>query len=133
MEAARGGGSRDFVAFFIIDRRHPLPTPAQLAPFEERMQASANILKRQLKPRGTFGLDSTSVYSTGNGAIADIGWINNGGNNGGIVGEAMPESVTLINRLNLAPPSLDRGLSMMIDEPLPMHQLKNFKYGWILR
>ena len=129
MEAARGGGSRDFVAFFIIDQRHPLQTPAQLAPFEERMQASANILKRQLKPRGTFGLDSTSVYSTGNGAVADIGWINNGGNNGGIVGETMPESVTLINRLNLAPPSLDRGLSMMIDEPLPMHQLKDFKYG----
>ena len=31
-----GGGSRDFVAFFVIDQRQPLPTPTTLSPLDER-------------------------------------------------------------------------------------------------
>ena len=42
-------------AFFIIDQRHPLPTPTSLPPLVERMEAAGAALAEQLKPRGSFG------------------------------------------------------------------------------
>ena len=79
IEAESGGGSRDFMAFFVIDQRHPLPTPRVLPPRDERMHAARTLLAKQLQPRGSFGFDSASVYSTGNGSVADVGWMSGGG------------------------------------------------------
>lgn len=124
MEAAAsaqaGGGSRDFVALFVIDQRHPLPAPpAVLPPSDQRVEAARKLLHAQLQPRGVFGLDSSSVYSTGNGAVADVGWLNDGGDGGGYVGEVNPDAATLIQRLNLAPPAIERGVSMVLAAPPP--------------
>jgi hypothetical protein len=120
MEAEGGGGSRDFMAFFVVDQRHPLPTPTELAPLDERMRGSRARLVRQLQPHGSFGLDSSSVYSTGNGSVADVGWMARGGDGGGNMGRAYPETVSLISRLNLAPPRIERGLSAMLEAPQPV-------------
>jgi hypothetical protein len=117
LTAPAGGGSRDFVALFIIDQRHPLPTPAALPPRDERLAARAAMLEEQLRPRGTFGLQADAVYSTGNGSVADVGWVAR--HNGGSVEEHDAAAATLIARLNLAPPKLARGMSAMAEAPLP--------------
>ena len=116
MEAAAaggGGGSRDFMAFFVIDQRHPLPTPRALPPLSQRAAACASLLSSQLQPRGTFGFDKTEVYATGNGSVADVGWVRRGGQTSGY--RPAGEAVSLIARLNIAPPSVERGASAMVD------------------
>ena len=117
MEAADGDGSRDFMAFFIIDQRHPLPTPRSLPPLPERTEACKALLVQQLQPRGTFGFDNSNVYSTGNGSVADVGWVRNAG--GTRVEDTYPDAATLIDRLNLEPPRVDRGVSMVLQGPRP--------------
>ena len=120
MEAARGGGggSRDFMAFFVIDQRHPLPTPRTLPPLSERLEACGTLLTQQLQPRGTFGFDSSDVYSTGNGSVADVGWVRHAGTDTGIHRD-YPDAASLIGRLNLQPPRVERGISMLLDGPRP--------------
>ena len=121
--ADRGdSGSRDFVAFFVIDQRHPLPTPRTLPPRAQRMEAARTMLAKQLQPRGAFGLDSRSVYSTGNGSAADVGWVSDGGDGGERVAEAYPDAASLIDRLNIAPPRVERGLSMALHAPRTEHE-----------
>ena len=117
MEAKGGGGSRDFMAFFIIDQRHPLPTPRTLPPRSERIDACRKLLVQQLQPRGTFGFSNAGVYSTGNGSVADVGWVANAG--GTRVEESYPDAATLIDRLNINPPRIERGASMMLQGPRP--------------
>ena len=134
MEARGGGGSRDFMAFFVIDQRHPLPTPTLLPPLDERLEAARALLQQQLQPRGTFGLDSRSVYSTGNGSVADVGWMEHGGDGGGQVAEDYPASASLIERLNMAPPLVERGASMILNAPpTPEGELVayNPSSGWV--
>jgi hypothetical protein len=108
-----GGGSREFMAFFIIDQRHPLPTPRELPPLRERREASKALLVQQLQPRGTFGFDSSHVYSTGNGCVADVGWVRDGAG-GSRLEEWHPDAATLIQRLNFQPPSIERGASLIL-------------------
>ena len=111
-----GGGSRDFMAFFVIDQRHPLPTPRVLPPLAGREAACARLLETQLQPRGTFGFDDGEVYSTGNGSVADVGWVRRGGAGGTTrVEDDFPDGASLIARLNIAPPSVERGASSVID------------------
>jgi len=57
------------------------------------------------------------VYSTGNGSVADVGWVAR--NDGGAVEDHDAAAATLIGRLNLAPPRLARGMSAMAEAPLP--------------
>ena len=82
----------------------------------QRAAACASLLSSQLQPRGTFGFDNTEVYSTGNGSVADVGWVRGGGGGGETrVEEAFPDGASLIARLNIAPPSVERGASSMVD------------------
>jgi len=64
MVAQQEGGSRDFVAFFVVDQRVPLPSPP-LAEREVRLQQREQLMAEQLQPRGKFGLDQADVYGTG--------------------------------------------------------------------
>ena len=134
MEARGGCGSREFMALFIIDQRHPLPTPLRLPPLAERVAACKSLLERQLQPRGTFGLDGSHVYSTGNGSVADVGWMRYGGGGGNTNVEASyPDAASLIGRLNFAPPRLERGVSMMLQGPCPRPEetvVYNPASGW---
>ena len=57
------------------------------------------------------------VYSTGNGSVADVGWVANAGGTG--VEESYPDAATLIDRLNINPPRIERGVSMMLQGPRP--------------
>lgn len=68
-------GSRDFLAFFVLDQAKPLPTPQELPPLAERRARRGGLLEEQLQPKGRFGIDSGNVYSTGNGAVGDVGWV----------------------------------------------------------
>ena len=112
-----GGGSRDFMAFFVIDQRHPLPMPAALPPLEARIKASKDLLVQQLQPRGTFGFNGGAVFSTGNGSVADVGWVRNAG--GTAVEDRYPAAAALMDRLNLQPPLIERGASIMLQGPPP--------------
>jgi hypothetical protein len=64
MVAQQEGGSRDFVAFFVVDQRVPLPSPP-LAEREVRLQQREQLMAEQLQPHGKFGLDQADVYGTG--------------------------------------------------------------------
>ena len=106
------------MAFFVIDQRHPLPTPTVLPPLATREEERGRLLAAQLQPRGTFGFDSRSVYSTGNGSVADVGWMRSRTiSDGGNTEAAYPDAASLIHRLNLAPPTVERGTSMMLQAP----------------
>ena len=88
MENARNktGGRRDFLAFFVVDQRHPLQSsvnrPGHYAarvprqPVLSRRQRGRlreTLLSEQLEPVGSFGL-AGDVYSTGNGSAALLGF-----------------------------------------------------------
>lgn len=113
------GGSRDFVAFFVVDQRAPLATP-DLGPIQERFQRRKEMLLEQLQPRGRFGADDSLVYSTGNGSVADIGWLSKytmsrppttwGARDQG--------DLPLVESLNAVPP-LGRGASYLLEGASP--------------
>ncbi len=88
----RGGGrqvgSRDFLAFFVVDQRHPLQSSLNRpGPYASRIPKTPKSTKRemgrlreallseQLLPAGEFGLGRESVYSTGNGSAAVLGFL----------------------------------------------------------
>jgi hypothetical protein len=83
-----GVGSRDFLAFFVIDQRHPLQSSSNRpGPYASRIPRTPSSTKRkrgrlreallseQLLPAGEFGLGRESVYSTGNGSAAVLGFL----------------------------------------------------------
>eukprot|EP00933_Yihiella_yeosuensis_P053368 TRINITY_DN51602_c0_g1_i1.p1 TRINITY_DN51602_c0_g1~~TRINITY_DN51602_c0_g1_i1.p1 ORF type:complete len:708 (+),score=91.94 TRINITY_DN51602_c0_g1_i1:53-2176(+) len=114
---AEGEGSRDFVAFFVVDQRKPLPSPA-LGEIQLRKERRAALLEEQLQPRGCFGADSSQVYSTGNGAVADIGWVKGSGQSHslGQYGDDKDDGLgmSVVESLNASPP-LGRGVSFLIE------------------
>lgn len=75
MTAKDGDGSRDFLAFFIIDQKRVLPIPKDLGSLKSRMEKRFEMLQEQLKVSGHFGVDSSQVVSTGNGQVSDLAWI----------------------------------------------------------
>lgn len=77
MVAAEGDGSRDFVAFFVIDQREPLPIPSTLPPRAERLRKRGELLREQLEPRGHLGT-TDAVQCAGNGCHGDLKWLRGG-------------------------------------------------------
>eukprot|EP01047_Picozoa_sp_COSAG01_P004680 COSAG01_NODE_155_length_23814_cov_12.061343_15_plen_392_part_00 len=73
---------RDFVAFFVVDQRAPLPMASELPSGHWRggpitSQATrACLLREQLLPSGKFGVTPSGICSTGNGSFAMVGWLN---------------------------------------------------------
>ena len=107
-------GSRDFLAFFIVDQKDPLQVfhQTELPTFKERLKTSHELLQQQLRPKGKFGIDNRNVYSTGNGCVGDVGWIFNDADEEDEDGIGQSSSSTrIIHSLNLAPPILNRGAS----------------------
>lgn len=119
MKATGGPGSRDFLAFFIIDQRVPLPMHLELGPLEVRKQYREKLLAEQLQPRGCFGLDGSEVYSTGNGDYIDIAWLKKGTNRGGGDGFEDEDDFfkisAMVSQMNISPPVLGRGLSFLAE------------------
>ena len=118
MVAQHGAGSRDFVAFFVVDQRKPLPSPP-LADREVRLQQRQELMAEQLKPTGRFGLDHADVYGTGNAGLADIGWVRNPNVNmpPKNFGDEFHKTVGLLEDMNLVPPPLRRGMSYALTLP----------------
>lgn len=120
MKAVGGPGSRDFLAFFIIDQRSPLPMHRDLGPWATRRQRRAELLREQLQPRGSFGLDGSNIYSTGNGESRDLAWLSNGGKKGTEDDYSWFEEhedffkiSAMISQMSIPPPVLGRGLSFL--------------------
>ncbi len=59
MKSEGKSGSREFLAFFIIDQKAPLPVHLDLGPLPERLKRRGELWRRQLQPRGRFCLDTT--------------------------------------------------------------------------
>jgi len=118
MVAQQEGGSRDFVAFFVVDQRVPLPSPP-LAEREVRLQQREQLMAEQLQPRGKFGLDQADVYGTGNAGLADIGWVRNPNVSQAPknFGQEFGRTVGLLEDMNLVPPPLRRGMSYALTLP----------------
>ena len=129
--------SRDFVAFFVMDQRFPLPSSQradyiaqQVAlPHSARLQQRSEYFTAQIQPAGMFGLSNDHVYSTGNGSVATLGWLQGGQadisgdyaprdptRRGGMLDRSALPRLQLINRL---PPELHRGVSWIIDGDAP--------------
>eukprot|EP01103_Thecamoeba_quadrilineata_P002055 TRINITY_DN1194_c0_g1_i2.p1 TRINITY_DN1194_c0_g1~~TRINITY_DN1194_c0_g1_i2.p1 ORF type:complete len:445 (+),score=87.64 TRINITY_DN1194_c0_g1_i2:656-1990(+) len=85
---------RDFVAFFIVDQRVPLISTAEyfsehdypqkndkvtekkrMESLEQRRKKRMTRLLSQLIPSGYFGLSADRIYSTGNGSLAQLAWM----------------------------------------------------------
>lgn len=119
MRAKGSSGSRDFIAFFVIDQRRPLLIPDELGPRSERLLRRGEMLSEQLQVRGHFGIDEAEVYSSGNGTCADLAWIGRGGDfplqSYMISAEDDEDAVlALVSRLNMTPPIIGRGLSFLL-------------------
>lgn len=128
-EAVAAGGSRDFLAFFVIDQKSSLPMPEDRGPLETRLQRRVNLLGEQLETRGCFGLDGSSVYSAGNGCLAEIAWLTGEGRNerflgdsaghgllrGAWLSEPLGPVIAAVSALNMKPPVRDRGSSYLAD------------------
>lgn len=135
-KAHGAAGSRDFLAFFVIDQKSPLPVPEDLGPLDTRLHRRAALLGEQLETRGSFGLD-TAVYSTGNGCVAEIAWLAGEGRSQRVLGDStrpgfvpnsgVPDWVGMhsdvppgrigaaVSALNMTPPVFDRGSSYLAD------------------
>lgn len=73
--AEEGRGSRDFLAFFVVDQRNPLSIPENLGPRSERLNKRHELLTEQLQSKAHFGLDRSLLFSTGNGKVTDVAWV----------------------------------------------------------
>lgn len=142
-ETSGSRGSRDFLAFFVIDQKFPLPVPDDLGPKEARLHRRAVFLGEQLQTRGCFGLDRSSVYSTGNGCIAEVAWLAGAGQREvdtsrhfrGWFDEALHDSQPTVSLMNMPPPVIGRGTSYLHDlgSDIGDFALAEFKDGspWI--
>ena len=80
-----GLASKDFLAFFVVDQRDPLLSTTDYFRWKEGdlivKKTKENNRKAlffdQIKPSGSFGLSKENVYSTGNGSVAMLGWLEN--------------------------------------------------------
>jgi hypothetical protein len=71
-----GYASRDFLLFFIVDQSKPLKsTVTNLNISDNRFEVRKNLFVEQIKPSGIFAPDTGLVYSTGNGVMAQVGWL----------------------------------------------------------
>ena len=80
-----GRASKDFLAYFVIDQRDPLLSTTEYCGWKEgesiARETKENNRKAlffdQIKPSGSFGLAQENVYTTGNGSVAMLGWLEN--------------------------------------------------------
>jgi len=116
-EPGEEDGCRDFLAFFVIDQRHPLQRPSPentTESLQTRKETASELLQEQLVPRSTFGVDCTVVYSTGNGCVADVGWVSNASERDDDEnGRDFGTEIDTVSRFNAPPPVLGRGLSYL--------------------
>lgn len=111
MKCKPGGqvGYRDFLAFFVIDQRLPLPLPKEIGSRRERKDRRYDLLKAQLTPRGKFGMSRDDVFSTGNGTPYDLGWIR--GQDDARYYDDREPVVRLVRAMNEPPLEPGRGVS----------------------
>lgn len=124
MLAKTESGCRDFVAFFVIDQKCPLPIPDTLGSRKERIMRRADMLREQLQVRGHFGMD---LYSTGNGRASDLAWISSGEMFPAQPGKISYDdeegaALAIVSRLNMTPPVIGRGASFLTSMDLPAAQ-----------
>lgn len=85
-EGEGGGGSRDFVAFFLVDQARPLRVGDHVADHPSRLRQPQDLprtdkerlgfLQKQLQPRVGFGTNRMfGLTTTGNGDPRDLGWV----------------------------------------------------------
>ena len=117
--AAAVPASRDFLALFVVDQRAPLPStrdrPAGTAGEVDDMTRWA-LLQEQLRPAGQFGVDQERVYSTGNGSVALLGWMEAAaaGRAATVPPPPRAEGLAVLGALG-APPPLGRGVSWALE------------------
>jgi tetratricopeptide (TPR) repeat protein len=71
-----GYASRDFLLFFIVDQGKPLQsTNNDLNILDNRLEIRENLFREQIKPTGIFAPNSGLIYSTGNGTVGQVGWL----------------------------------------------------------
>jgi hypothetical protein len=117
-----GCASRDFLLFFIVDQAKPLTTTnADLTINDDRKKVRKDMFKEQIKPSGMFVPNTNLVSSTGNGCMAQVGWLD-----GEITYDFEDETLYLggyrtersgfknVEKMNENPP-LHRGLSWAFD------------------
>lgn len=127
MVAEESGGSRDFVALFVIDQKHPLERPETLVPRKERLAKRHELLVEQLKPRGHFGFDDSEVTCCGNGAHSDLKWIRSAYQYpltvfpkfGPAPYRIDVQGAEFASWLNMEPPEIKRGASYLTSLGLP--------------
>lgn len=115
IEALAEGGSRDFLALFVIDQKAPLATPRDLGPQEMRRARRAELLGEQLQTRGVFGVDDSEVYTTRNGSYADIAWVSQVSplDLHCLSDEDNDNVCSIVSQVNMAPPVVGRGSSYL--------------------
>ena len=122
-KAPGGLASRDFLAFFVVDQRSPLSSTNELNPLLVTEKKNSNQIRKELfldllKPTGSFGVGG-GVYSTGNGSVALLGWINDDMKYQNIDELYRKENdrsgLNNLDLFNQSPPPY-RGLSWAVDE-----------------
>ena len=73
--AGANGGDRDFLAFFVVSPRLPIPRVVPYVSEEAPKSEATASLWRQLRPSGYFGVTTDYIYSAGNGSYAQMQWI----------------------------------------------------------
>ena len=130
--------TREFLCFFVVDQTTPLTSTRRfrspvddlivLPSLRNRIRTRNFRLARQLKPAGKFGLSNRSIYMTGNGSAALIGWFD------GLKQEEVEEMMNIdtnspydkrgmfnYDALNKVPPP-NRGISWSLDHlHVPLH------------
>jgi hypothetical protein len=132
--------SRDFLALFVVDQRHPLPTAPEAGlstklSKKDRERLRQQMLMEQLAPTGKFGVDSSRIFSTGNGSTAFMGWVETR-LPGGLASRGqlqrqhwMGDIVEEFQSLNAAPP-LGRASSYMGDPEALEQGSINYDSPW---
>jgi hypothetical protein len=114
-----GCASRDFLLLFIVDQTKPLmSTNSDLSIQEDRYEVREDMFSEQLEPTGVFTSHVNYVYSTGNGRVGQIGWLNDFKNyvtDEDFNSEGNRPGCKNIEKMNEYPP-LGRGKSWAFDD-----------------
>jgi hypothetical protein len=122
-----GYASRDFLLFFIVDQSKPLEsTKLTLDINDDSFKMRKFLFREQIEPTGIFVPNTGLVYSTGNGVVGQVGWLDGKSthnfddkkiylnDNSEVDKEVFRGGFKNIEKMNKNPP-LSRGLSWAFD------------------